>query len=113
MRTSRTCLAAVLALALCAGAAAQTPPAPPEPPKAPEKASAPAKPKQPAEPKKADAKKKPAAKKAEPKKSTAPAAAPKVYTTGPKELRDKDGNVIPTSPDAYNVDSAMPPKPRK
>ena len=28
------------------------------------------------------------------------------YTTGPLELRDRDGNVIPTDPNAYNVDSA-------
>jgi len=28
------------------------------------------------------------------------------YATGPLELRDKDGNVIPITPDAYPVDSA-------
>ncbi|MEP7261592.1 MAG: YXWGXW repeat-containing protein [Usitatibacter sp.] len=28
------------------------------------------------------------------------------YTTGPTELHDVDGNVIPTDPNAYNVDSA-------
>ncbi len=28
------------------------------------------------------------------------------YATGPFELRDRDGNVIPTDPNAYNVDSA-------
>ena len=33
-------------------------------------------------------------------------------TDKPLVLRDKDGNVIPTSPDAYNVDSALPPKKR-
>ena len=27
------------------------------------------------------------------------------YATGPLELRDRDGNVIPTSPDAYPIDS--------
>ena len=27
------------------------------------------------------------------------------YATGPLELRDKDGNVIPISPDAYPIDS--------
>ena len=79
------------------------------------------------EPKKVDAKKpdakKPDAKKPDAKKTAAPvkppaapkaaaqpAQAPKVYTTGPTTLRDKDGNVIPTSPDAYNVDSALPRK---
>ena len=87
------------------------------PAKAPEKPSPPAKPKKPAEPAKGSAKKsapkKPdaKAKKADPK--SAPKQEPKVYTTGPRVLRDKDGNVIPTSPDAYNVDSALPPKPRK
>lgn len=84
----------------------------PAPPKAPDK---PAKPKKPAQPKKADAKKadpKKAAKKPD-ARAAAPKQEPKVYTTGPRELRDKDGNVIPTSPDAYNVDSALPPKPRK
>jgi hypothetical protein len=28
------------------------------------------------------------------------------YATGPLLLRDKDGNIIPTQPDAYPVDSA-------
>ena len=28
------------------------------------------------------------------------------YATGPLELRDRDGNVIPITPDAYPVDSA-------
>ena len=36
----------------------------------------------------------------------APAQAPNNYTTGPTVLRDKQGNVIPTTPDAYPVDSA-------
>jgi hypothetical protein len=109
MTSSRT-LAAVVALAFCAGAFAQASPPAPEPPKPPEKSTAPAKPKKPAAPKKAPAKK------AAPKKADAAKSEPKkaaVYTTGPGEVRDKDGKVIPTSPDAYNVDSAMPPKPRK
>ena len=29
------------------------------------------------------------------------------YATGPLILRDRDGNIIPTQPDAYPVDSAM------
>ena len=29
-----------------------------------------------------------------------------VIATGPLVLRDRDGNVIPTSPDAYPVESA-------
>jgi hypothetical protein len=28
------------------------------------------------------------------------------YASGPLILRDRDGNIIPTSPDAYPVDSA-------
>ena len=48
--------------------------------------------------------------KAPPKDAPATRQAPKVYTTGPTELRDKQGNVIPTNPDAYNVDSALPKK---
>jgi hypothetical protein len=28
------------------------------------------------------------------------------YATGPLTLRDKDGNIIPTNPDAYPIDSA-------
>lgn len=67
---------------------------------------------------KKDAAKKPApkkaptqqAKKAEPAaapKAEAPKQVPKTYSTGPTVLRDKDGNVIPTSPDAYPVDSAQ------
>ena len=30
-----------------------------------------------------------------------------IYSTGPLELRDRDGNVIPTTPDAYPVGSAL------
>lgn len=117
MKISRLFTLAAVTLALAIGAAAQPMPSPGDPAKPPRKPAEPAKPKKPSPPaksadekkKKADAaKKKAGAKKAEPKK-----AQPKVYTTGPRELRDKDGNVIPTSPDAYNVDSAMPPKPRK
>lgn len=66
--------------------------------------------------KKPDAKK-PAAKKPDAKKAAptkpAPAATPqvtKIYTTGPPTLRDKQGNVIPTSPEAYPVHSALPKK---
>jgi outer membrane biosynthesis protein TonB len=79
------------------------------------------------EPRKPEPPKKPAPKKAEPKKPEPakkpqppkkPAAAPapvsndpnvKVYKAGAKDvpkLRDKDGNVIPTNPDAYDVSSA-------
>jgi outer membrane biosynthesis protein TonB len=80
-----------------------------------------------AEPKKPEPPKKPAPKKVEPKKPEPPkkaqppqkpAAAPapvsndpnvKVYKAGAKDIpkvRDKDGNVIPTNPDAYDVSSA-------
>jgi hypothetical protein len=31
---------------------------------------------------------------------------PSVYGTAPLELRDRDGNVIPITPDAYPVGSA-------
>jgi hypothetical protein len=57
---------------------------------------------------------------AAPKKATKPAPkkpatrndpkAKSTYATGPKELRDKDGNVIPTDPAAYPIDSALPRK---
>jgi hypothetical protein len=106
--------AAVLA-ALVASAStmalAQATPADPAAPAAESKTPA-AESKKPASAKKAPPKKtatKPA------KKDTAPTAAPakaapkqpsKTYSTGPTTLRDKDGNVIPTSPEAYNVDSA-------
>jgi hypothetical protein len=72
-------------------------------PKAPKKA--------PAKPDPAKAPAKDAAKSAPKAAAKAPAKAPpKVYRTGPSELRDKDGKVIPTNPDAYNVDSALPKK---
>ena len=114
----RCTFATAVAFALSTATFAQTPTAPVDAPKPPPKAAAPDKPKKPAtkagDAKKADAKKATPKKKPEAKKADAqPKPEPKVYTTGPKELRDKDGNVIPTSPDAYNVDSAMPPKPRK
>lgn len=32
------------------------------------------------------------------------------YSTGPTTLRDRQGNVIPTNPEAYAVDSARPGK---
>ena len=100
MRLAIPALAMVLfAFAVC-GASAQTTP----------DATAPIEAKKPAA-------KKPVAKKPEAKKTTpaqpAPAAAPqatKVYTTGPPTLRDKQGNVIPTNPEAYPVDSALPKK---
>ncbi len=113
---------------LACAALAQTPPLEPAKP-APPRVDA-----KKADAKKVDAKKdakkdeakKPAAKKP-PAKPAAPkkpdpartAAPPKkpieiktMNTNKPLVLRDKDGNVIPTSPDAYNVDSAMPPKKR-
>ena len=62
------------------------------------------------------AKKPEAPKKPEPAKAPAPPKKPieikTMNTDKPLVLRDKDGNVIPTSPDAYNVDSALPPKKR-
>jgi hypothetical protein len=67
-------------------------------------------------PKPAVAKKPEAPKKPEPAKAPAPPKKPieikTMNTDKPLVLRDKDGNVIPTSPDAYNVDSALPPKKR-
>ncbi len=61
--------------------------------------------------------KKPAAPKADPKapprRPLATPQNPVTYSTGPKVLRDKDGNVIPTHPDAYPVDSALAARPRK
>lgn len=110
MKLAIPALASVLfAFAVC-GASAQTP----------SDATAPIEAKKPVA-KKVDAKKsdarKPVAKKPEAKKATpakpAPTATPqvtKVYTTGPPALRDKQGNVIPTNPEAYPVDSALPKK---
>jgi hypothetical protein len=57
-----------------------------------------------AAPKKAPKPAKKAATKNDPKAKSA------TYATGPKELRDKDGNVIPTDPAAYPIDSALPRK---
>ncbi len=109
-------IAAVLLGATSLAAYAQTAPPEPKKPAAAAKAKA--------EPPKADAKKdakmdakktvakKPPAKTGAPK-STAAARKPepiKMNTDKPLVLRDKDGNVIPTSPDAYNVDSARTPK---
>ena len=56
--------------------------------------------------------KKPAPKKKEAaQKPPAPPSAPKVTvyknSPNPPTLRDKDGNIIPTNPDAYDVSSAM------
>jgi hypothetical protein len=71
--------------------------------------TAPAEPKKPA----AAAKAKPTkavARKAPPKPAPKPGAKKAkpimMGTDKPLTLRDKDGNIIPTSPDAYNVDSA-------
>ena len=66
-------------------------------------------------PKKADAPKKAGAAKSQaPKEAPAPSAAGnpnvKVFKAGAPDapkLRDKDGKVIPTSPDAYDVSSAV------
>ena len=112
---------AVIAAALVAGAAfAQSPPDPKKTAegKPPAKSEAKAAKKPP--PKKVE--KKPGendAKKAAAKPAQQPAKqirgneqklGPGTYSTGPAVLRDKDGNVIPTSPDAYNVDSAIKKK---
>lgn len=103
-----TAAAGGLAIALACLAAAAQLPTPYEMQKVePKKAQA----------KKADAKKAPAKKvpekktgpqKAEPPKAEAPKQVPKTYSTGPTVLRDKEGNVIPTNPEAYPVDSALP-----
>lgn len=64
--------------------------------------------------KKADAKKadtkKAASKSAKDAPGKSTVQAPATVSTGPKELRDKDGNVIPTDPSAYPIDSARPRK---
>ena len=49
-------------------------------------------------------------KKAAPKKSAADAKKPAAYSTKSMEIRDDKGNVIPISPDAYDVSSALPGK---
>jgi hypothetical protein len=111
----------LLAFVMCVSltVSAQTPP--PEPTKpAPPKVDAKKDIAKKDEAKKPAAKKPPpkpaAAKKPEPAKAPAPAKKPieikTMNTDKPLVLRDKDGNVIPTSPDAYNVDSALPPKKR-
>ena len=111
----------LLAFVMCVSFAvsAQTPP--PEPAKpAPPKADAKKDIAKKDEAKKSAAKKPPpkpaAAKKPEPAKKPTPPKKPieikTLNTDKPLVLRDKDGNVIPTSPDAYNVDSALPPKKR-
>ena len=99
-------LAAFVALSFGASAQAVTdaPPTKTEPPK---KAAA-----KKVEPKKTEAKKPaPAKKPAAPKKPPTP---PKttVYKNDPNApiLRDKQGNVIPTDPNAYDVSSAVGPK---
>ena len=101
----RTLQAMILGLGLAAAAAwAQVASEPSKP--APAKTD---------EVKKAPAPKKAQPKKAQPKKASTPPAPVskdpnvKVFKAGSKDapkLRDKDGNVIPTSPDAYDVSSA-------
>jgi hypothetical protein len=118
----RALQAMILGLGLASAASWAQAPGEPVPAKAaPPKAEAPkaAVPKK-AEPKKA-APKKTEPRKAEPKKAEPPkkASTPppvsgdpnvKVYKAGAKDapqLRDKDGKVIPTNPDAYDVSSAL------
>ena len=94
---------------------AQATPAAPE---APRPTAAPTKPAAKAAPKDAPKKtatkpdkktdKKADAKKAEKKADATPKSV--TYSTGPTELRDKQGNVIPTDPAAYPIDSALPKK---
>jgi hypothetical protein len=87
----------------------------PAPPKAEAAPKADAAPKAPVAPKKPPAKKSGAIKapvKPEPVKAPAASANPNITVLksgqrSPVTLRDKDGNVIPTSPDAYDVSSAM------
>ena len=105
----KTLLTAVITAALfsfSAAASAQTEPTKPAEPAKKDAKKAP--PKKTTE-KKTTEKKKPPAKKTEPVKvapGTKAELGPGTYTTGPTTLRDKDGKVIPTSPDAYNIDSA-------
>jgi hypothetical protein len=85
----------------------------PVPPEAPKPAAAPKKPAAKTAPR--DAPKKTTAKsdrKIEKKteKKALAKTGPTTYSTGPTELRDKQGNVIPTDPAAYPVDSALPKK---
>ncbi len=131
MRIPILALGVLLACASLAVSAQTTPPEPVKPvpeakPKAPPmKAATPKADTKKVGLKKAEAKKpvakkppaKPAApKKPEPAKAAAPSKKPMeiktMNTDKPLVLRDKDGNVIPTSPDAYNVDSALAPKKR-
>jgi hypothetical protein len=131
--TIRIPLAAALMLGASLAAQAQTAPSAPTPPAPaaapvapPPPGSATAAEKKKADAKKADAKKAPPKKapaksppKDAPSKAAAPTTAPKkgdataktgTISTGPSELRDKQGNVIPTDPNAYPIDSAMPKK---
>ena len=64
----------------------------------------------PAKDAKAAAAKKDEKKKAAPKKGAADAKKPTVYSTKSMEIRDDKGNIIPISPDAYDVSSALPGK---
>jgi len=102
MKKMRAAVAALLAAFVAVPLQAQVTSTPPA-----DAANAPAPAKKPA-PKK-DAKKAPVkkdAKKAPPAKPVAPP--PKSL-----ELRDEKGNVIPISPDAYDVSSATKPAPKK
>jgi hypothetical protein len=108
------CVMPLLAASLPSLAQATT--APDEAQKAPAKAAKAAKKVEPPKTnatvkKKYVAQKKPPASKAAPAKSPPTSANPNVTVLksgqrSPVTLRDKDGNVIPTSPDAYDVSSA-------
>ena len=123
----KTLHAVALAVTLAAtGAAAQVAPDESKPTPKGVQPAKPAEAKKASAPKKADAgkkvdapKKAAAAKKADPAKAQAPKKAPapaasgnpnvRIYKAGDPgvpTLRDKDGKVIPTSPDAYDISSA-------
>lgn len=96
---------AIVALAIFAGVATAQSPAP-----EPKKAAAEKKDAKKAPPKKKKSAAKPAPKTPQKIKGKEQVLGPGTYTTGPAVIRDKDGNVIPTNPDAYNVDSAVKKK---
>jgi len=111
MKKMRAAVAALLAAFVAVPLQAQVTSTPPA-----DAANAPAPAKKPA-PKK-DAKKAPVkkdAKKAPVKKDDKKAPPAKPVAPPPKslELRDEKGNVIPISPDAYDVSSATKPAPKK
>src|SRR5688572_18084057 len=100
-----------LLAALFLGAATAAQAQAPSPPPAPQPAAAPQPPANPAGTDKKAVAKKPPPKKAPAKADKKAETKPQVtYTTGPKEVRDKDGNVIPTDPAAYPIGSALPGK---